>query len=299
MHFIGVFNQDGGTFRTMNLGGFTEEARRVFAEHGHELECRIVAGRGLRAALEAAAADPQAEALLVGGGDGTVAAAAGVCFRAGLPLAILPGGTMNLFARALRLPLDLANALPAMAAGRVRSVDIATANGRPFVHQYSVGIHARLVRLRETRHYHSRWGKMLASVGATVVAVSQPLTFDVEIVTPRRLERRRVSGISVSNNILAEGHYPHADAIDQGVLGIYVIAPMASPKMAGFWVSMLLGRWKDNPALSEQQVQRVSLRFPRRKASALALLDGELVGLDERVDIEIHPLALKVVVPND
>jgi electron transport complex protein RnfE len=64
-------------------------------------------------------------------------------------LAILPAGTMNLFARAMKVPLVLEEALEAIADGEVGAVDIATANGRPFVHQFSVGIHARLVRIRE------------------------------------------------------------------------------------------------------------------------------------------------------
>lgn len=297
MHFIGVFNRDGGAFRTMDLEAFSAEAVRVFAGHGRSLECRLVSGAELLPELARAAEDETADALLVGGGDGTVSAAAAACFRTGTPLAILPAGTMNLFARSLQIPLDLQDALPALAGGIVRPADIATANGRPFVHQYAVGIHPRLVRLRESLTYRSRLGKIFASIRAISIAVSRPPRFDVEIGMARHSERRKASGVSVSNNVLGEGHIPHADEVDRGVLGVYVVKPMGAPAMARFCMRVLLGSWKASPLVSEDEVRRVSLRFPRRKSSAQAVIDGELIPLESRVDITIHPGALKVVRP--
>ena len=153
MRFVGVFNRDGGTFRTMDMDQFSAEATRILGEHGHSIEIELVEGKQLIAALERAVARKDVDVLLAGGGDGTISAAAEAAFRSGMPLAVLPAGTMNLFARSLHLPLDLPGALNAIATGEVRAVDIATANGKPFVHQYSVGIHTRLVRIREEMTY--------------------------------------------------------------------------------------------------------------------------------------------------
>jgi diacylglycerol kinase family enzyme len=297
MHFIGVFNRDGGTFRTMDMDAFLVLANEVMAEAGHTLEARVVAGKDLIPELARAAKDPSAHVMLVGGGDGTISAAAETCFRTGTTLAILPAGTMNLFARALRIPLNLEEALSAIATGKATRVDIATANGKPFIHQFSVGIHTRLVRIRESLQYRSRWGKILASLRAFSLAVAQPPRFHAEIRTPRGIETHRVSGITVSNNLLGEGHIPHADAIDRGVLGVYIVDPMSPLALARFCAQVLLGKWKGNPQVSESKVDFVSLRFRKRRSSHRALLDGELVALDKQVDIEIHPGALRVIVP--
>ena len=207
MRLIGVFNDGGGTFRTMDMAAFTAEATAIFARHGHSLECRVVAGDDIAAALRAANADPSVDAVLVGGGDGTISAAAASAFESGVPLAVLPAGTMNMFARSLHVPLELTAALEALATGTIRNVDIATANGKPFVHQFGAGIHARLVRIRESMVYRSRWGKMLASVRATATAVARPPRFTIEIATPRGTEVRKASGIAVTNNpIGGEAH---------------------------------------------------------------------------------------------
>lgn len=297
MHYIGVLNRDGGTFSTMDMDAFAARAVQVFADHGHTLEPRVVASTELIAELERAANDPQSDALLVGGGDGTISAAAEICFRTGKPLAVLPAGTMNLFARSLKIPLDLDAALHTLAGGQSRRVDIATANGKAFVHQYSVGIHTRLVRMREELVYRSRVGKILAGVVAIFKAVRRPPVFWAEIRTARGLERRKATGITVTNNILSEGHVPHADDLDRGVLGVYVLKPLAPLPLVRFCFGVMTGRWKANPLVSEKEVREVTLVFPRRKSSALALIDGELTPLAERVELRIHPAALQVIAP--
>lgn len=297
MRFVGVFNQDGGTFRTMDMAAFVATAERIFAEHGQSIECRVVGADQLIAELERAADDPAVEAVLAGGGDGTISAAAGICFTHKMALAVLPAGTMNLFARSLGVPLQLEAALGAIARGEVAAVDIATANGRPFVHQFSVGLHSRLVRIRNGLTYHSRWGKMLASLRAVGLALSRPLVFDAEISTRQGTERRKATAIAVSNNVLGEGHVPYAEAVDRGVLGVYVVEPMPPAELAGLALSLALGNWKAHPLVSEREVKQVNLSFPHRKASALAVIDGELIPLARQVDLRVHAGGLRVVLP--
>ena len=298
MNFIGVINRNGGTFRTMDTAAFSANAQQVFAAHGHTLECRIVEGEHLIKELERAASDPASDGLLAGGGDGTISAAAAICFKHKVPLAVLPGGTMNLFARSLRIPLNLDAALEALAGGEVARVDIATANGRPFVHQFSVGLHSRLVKIREGLPYHSRWGKMLASLRAVTEALSRPLVFEAEIRTAQRTEKRKAAAIAVSNNVMGEGHIPYAETVDRGVLGVYVVRPMPPLELARLVLTLPFGRWKQHPLVSEKEVTEMTLSFPTRKASAMAVIDGELVSLARRLDLQIHAGGLRVIIPS-
>jgi diacylglycerol kinase family enzyme len=294
MRFIGVFNRDGGTFKTTDMAAFVLRASEILRAHGHELDARIVEGKELIAVLKRAAGE--AEVLLAGGGDGTISAAAAIAYRQGVPLAVLPAGTMNLFARSLQVPLELEAALEAIATGEIRPIDIATANGRPFVHQFSVGIHAKLVRLREQLDYGSRIGKMLASTRAFANAVSNAPNFHADVATKAGVERRATAGISVSNNPL-EGPLLHADRLDAGVLGIYVIAPLTPWIVTKLFVGGLLGQWKALPEVIDREAREVTLRFPRKTAEAMAVIDGELVKLADTVEIKIHPAGLSVVMP--
>ena len=295
MHVIGVFNRDGGTFKTIDMERFVAHAAEVFAAHGHTLDARVVEGKDLIGELNRAASG--ADVLLAGGGDGTVSAAAAVAYRQGIPLAVLPAGTMNLFARSLKLPLDLNEALEAVASGEARNVDIATANGRPFIHQFSVGIHPKLVRLRETLSYKGRIGKMIASTRAAAGVILNPPKFKAEIRTRKGLERRSTAGISISNNPLQEGHIPHADGLDAGLLGIYIVKPLSPWVLAKLCWAVIRGKWKNMPEVIDKEAKEVSISFPRKTSSAVAVIDGELISLEERIDLKIHPGALKVIVP--
>ncbi|KKC36558.1 hypothetical protein WH87_13940 [Devosia epidermidihirudinis] len=297
MRIIAVLNRDGGTLRTMDLDAFCEEAKAIFASHGHELECRVVSGKKVEATLRAATETAGVDAILAGGGDGTISTAAGIAFASGMPLGVLPAGTMNLFARALKIPLGLNEALQAIAAGDVGAVDIATANDRPFVHQFGVGIHARLVRIRESMTYRSRIGKMLASLKSIAAAALRPPEFDAELHTKSGVERRRVSGIAVSNNPLGDGHIPHADSLDRGLLGVYVAAPVTTPELLRLAFSVLRGSWRESPMVSENEVANVTLSFPKAKRGARAVVDGELIRLQRSVTLKVHPGALRVLLP--
>ena len=296
MHIIAVLNRDGGTLRTMDLEAFCGQAEAIFARHGHQLECGTVAGNEIQAALRDAATRQGVDAILAGGGDGTISAAAGIAYETGMPLAVLPAGTMNLFARALKVPLVLEEALEAIAGGEIGAVDIATANDRPFVHQFGVGIHARLVRIRENMSYGSRAGKMLASLRAITAAAINPPQFDAEFHTRKGVDRRRVSGIAISNNPLGDGRI-HADRLDAGVLGVYIAAPVTTSELLKLTVDLFVGTWRASPMVSEKEIAEVTLHFPRRKRGAHAVIDGELIKLDKSVTLKIHPAALKVVLP--
>ena len=297
MHIVAVLNRDGGTLRTMDMDALCARARATFARHGHSLDCRIVQGEDVAAELRRVAASPGVDAMLAGGGDGTVSTAAGIAYEAGMALGVLPAGTMNLFARALKMPLELDAALEALAAGELGAVDVATANDRLFVHQFGVGIHARLVRIREGMVYHSRIGKMLASLRAVAGVVIRPPVFDVELVTATGVVRRRVAGIAISNNRVGDGHIPHADRLDAGVLGVYVAAPMSPGELLGLVAGIFLGTWRASRMISESEVVAVTLQFPKRKRGAQAVIDGELVALAPRVELAIHPHAMRVILP--
>jgi diacylglycerol kinase family enzyme len=101
----------------------------------------------------------------------------------------------------------------------------------------------------------------------------------------------------VSNNLLAEGHLPHADDVDGGVLGVYIAKPMTAGEALRLVGQLMLGRWKGHPRVSEKEVTAVTLNFPRIKKSARAVIDGELIKLAPKVALRIHPKALNVFAP--
>jgi diacylglycerol kinase family enzyme len=299
MKIHAVFNRDGGTFRTMDIKLFADTAKEIFEKHGHTFESEIVAGKSVVKALQKVAAEAGEHVLMAGGGDGTVSAAADVAWKAKVPLAVLPAGTMNLFARALKIPLDLNVALESLANGTIRAVDISTANEESFVHQFSIGFQPQMIKLRNALEYRSRWGKQLASLRAFAKAVGNPPRFAVRIVIDSTPTERTVSAISISNNPYGRGVLPVSDNLDRGELGVYIAGRLTPGAMVKLAFSVLAGSWRRNPDVDEILAKEVELHFPHLRRSAKATIDGELIPLARDVKITIHAGELRVLVPTD
>lgn len=298
MKLKAVFNRDGGTFKTTDMDAYCARADEIFRAAGHDISFDVVAGRDVVERLEASAREQGLDALIAGGGDGTISAAAGIAWKAGIPLGVVPAGTMNLFARSLKLPLDIHAVLDTLSEGRVQSVDIATVNDRPFVHQFSAGLHARMVRMRNAMDFASRLGKMRASTRAALGVMLRPSRFEVifDIDHDGRNEHRVVSAISVSNNPFGENPLFFADDLTSGKLGVYLADPLKPVGVAKLALDILRGRLKDNEAVNATTAERVRLHFPKRRHGALCVVDGELLRMPRDVEIRAHPGELKVLV---
>jgi diacylglycerol kinase family enzyme/membrane-associated phospholipid phosphatase len=130
------------------------------------------------------ALDGDTHAVGVAGGDGSVAAVAAVAVERGLPLAVLPTGTLNHFARDVGVESPAA-AAAALATGNAVAVDLATvtvdgARKRALVNTASLGGYPDLIRLRE--RWQQRIGKWPAAALALVrvLAAAKPLTLDFD-----------------------------------------------------------------------------------------------------------------------
>jgi diacylglycerol kinase (ATP) len=122
------------------------------------------------------------ERVAVAGGDGTIGPVAELAARLDVPLAVLPAGTANDFARAAGLPDDpLAAAVLAAEGHTTRRMELGhLADGRPFVNVASAGLAS--VAARRAQPLKAKLGPLAYGVGATRAAVAEhPLPVTVRI----------------------------------------------------------------------------------------------------------------------
>jgi YegS/Rv2252/BmrU family lipid kinase len=113
---------------------------------GFEVEVFPTGGPGDATGLaREIAATGWTEAVLAFGGDGTVREVAEGLLGSETALGILPGGTVNLLARALGLPGEPVAAAAGIANSPVRSLDVGLAGGSPFLMMVSAGLDARVL----------------------------------------------------------------------------------------------------------------------------------------------------------
>ncbi len=296
MRFVAVLNREGGILRTADLDVLSASISEALMAEGHIVDINIVSGSHLEAALSDACSS-SADVVLIGGGDGTVSAAAGKMMDTQKILAVLPAGTMNLFARSLAVPLALDAAILAYATGKVRAVDIATANGKPFVHQFSIGMHARMIEVREGMEFASRAGKLYASARAAWTTVVDPRTIKVRLDIGGAAVEMRATAVGISNNLFGDGHLPYADCPDGGTLGIYVTLSRRRSELFRLLVNMARGKWAANGQVEVYEARKVLLTVLSRRTRLPAALDGELIPLQRQTEFEIQPGDLRVLMP--
>jgi diacylglycerol kinase family enzyme len=187
------------------MGGWLLVNPRSGDGSGVDELCSAAAARGVDARVlrpgedaAAIARDAEADVLGAAGGDGTMAAVAGVALDRGLPFVCVPFGTRNHFAR--DLGLDRSVPLAALGAfdGVERRIDVGRANERLFLNNVSIGAYAVLV--------HHGWRRVL-----DVLRLPYRLTLDGETVRTRVL--------LVANN--AYSLSGARERLDEGRLHVY------------------------------------------------------------------------------
>ncbi len=235
----------------------------------------------------------EVDLVILGGGDGTLNAAAPALVETRLPLGILPLGTANDLARTLGLPTDPVEAARVIAAGRKRPVDLGEVNGVYYFNVASIGFSARLAR-RLTADAKRRWGALGYGLAAMrLLAESRP--FIAEIEHDGRTERVRTVQVSVGNGRYYGGGMAVEESAraDDGRLDVY------SLEVPHWWHLVRLA-----PALRRgtQHRSKYVRAFPttelalRTRRTHEVNADGELVTTTP-ARFRIHAGAVEVFVP--
>lgn len=134
--------------------------KRLLSEH-HFLAEELTTERGHATEIAKNAAKEGAEAVCVLGGDGTLNEVANGLRGTDTILAPLPGGSTNVLARSLEIPMNPLEAakrtLSALQEGEYSQVGLGSVNERRFLFHAGVGFDAKVVELVEKRSDLKRW----------------------------------------------------------------------------------------------------------------------------------------------
>ncbi|MFJ8715248.1 bifunctional phosphatase PAP2/diacylglycerol kinase family protein [Streptomyces violaceus] len=281
-----------GLVLVANTAAGTAERVRALRDDLPRAEVVECEPQDVAAELEKAAG--RARVLGVCGGDGTVNAAARVALRHRLPLAVLPGGTLNHFAYDLGVEdaRDLARALRQGDAVRVDVGRFSCGDEHGvFLNTCSVGVYPELVRERE------RWSHRIGGWPAGVLAARRVLRADRHPLEAEFQGRTRPLWLLFAGNGtyhrvgLAPGR--RLDLAD-GQLDVRVVHGGRRPA-ARLLAAALAGPLTRSPAHAAVQVGR--LRLDHVAPGTLLAYDGEVIDVEGRVTLEKLPEALTVYRP--
>ena len=280
----------------MELIGYADKVSAALKQAGIDADVELVAGDDLEARCETIAQRGD-KLLIVGGGDGTVSAAASALIDTQTALGILPLGTLNHFARDLGIPFEVDAAAQAIADGRERRVDVAEMNGRIFINNSAIGLYPLMVVDRDAQRKRLGRSKRLAMVVASVRTLMrfnhQRLTLTIND------EKARIDTplLFVGNNdyridLRAPGQ---RESIDDGQLCVLVMRKKSRTGLIAASLRALLNRTRPDDMVRVDGVER--LRVDSRRSHLAVALDGEVVREPPPLDYRIRKQALRVIAP--
>jgi len=252
------------------------------------------------AASAAQAAREDGGIVVAVGGDGTVSAVAHEAVAHNVPMAVLPAGTFNLFARAQGLPLDPHKAARSLLSRHVRRVSVGRAGERTFVVSASLGLHPDLIDVREQDTQRFGRGRRVAWLSAMAhlwgMRRRLALQFDID-GAPASVD---ASTVLISNNPVQlatlGAAVPGQPGDDLDALRVLVMPPLRGGEWLPLMWRALRGALREAPGVEEHRLHTGTLFRRGRRAMKLAL-DGEIVRVRGPLRLQFEPEALQLVAP--
>jgi diacylglycerol kinase family enzyme len=275
-----------------------ERVSQYLSAHGIGAHVELVRTPQDIPAAAARAAAGEAELVVAGGGDGTIAAVAPVLLDTPKTLGVLPLGTFNYFARRLGVPLDLDEALEVIATSTTTTtVSVGEVNGQVFLNNSSIGLYPAVLKQRETLYRRIGRSQVAAYLSAAFVLIRPPGFLDLEVTADGVAMDRRTPllFVGVNPHQMEAFGIPGYDCVDEGRLAMYVTRPLSPVQL---WGLGLRGFFRGLHGAGELEVlcareARVGVGRPRVRVA----MDGEVTRLRSPLHYRLRADALRVLTP--
>lgn len=234
------------------------------------------------------------DAVVIGGGDGTLHIAAESLVKYGLPVGILPLGTANDLAKTLGISGDLQEAVRIILMGHFKPINLGMVNGEYFFNVANIGLGVKVARQLSGQAKKNLGILSYAKSLLGVFRRQRPFRVTIDCDDGRRLELKSMQ-VAVGNGKFYGGGIAISEDADIGDNGLvlYSLEPKNVWQAAVLGPLFKLGKIKgvEGVTLLRSEKFRVITRRPMTISA-----DGEIVSKTP-ADFGFLPNALNVYVP--
>jgi diacylglycerol kinase family enzyme len=290
-----LLNADAGT--ASGRPRIATELAELFRALGREAEI-VVLPHGQDPLEAARSASARSTIVAAAGGDGTVCGVAAGLVDGPAALGILPLGTLNHFAKDLRIPLDLAGAVAVVAAGHTARIDAGLANGRVFVNNSSIGIYPSIVDAREglRSQGYRKWSAM-AIATFRVLRRYRGVKVTIEIDGGRHTWRTPFVFVGNNEYTIDGSRLGSRERVDEGTLFVYLTPRLRTRDLPLLLAKALAGRARQSGGFEIVRTRELWIDKARSGRMQRVALDGEIRMMKTPLHYQTRAAALTVVVP--
>ena len=244
-------------------------------------------------------ADKIPKRVFVGGGDGTLNAAASVFADTETVMGILPLGTFNHLAKDLQIPMGLEDAVHTLVYGKECRIDLGQMNDKIFVNHASVGIYPHAVRKRKVYQRSLGVGRLPAMGYALLEALFRQPVLTLDLRHKDERQHLKTPFVFVGNNRFETSPFSfiRRQTLDEGHLHILHLPQLSAFAYLKIALSVMVGRLRSAPEL--HQDWQTEMTIASRKKHLKVSLDGEIFREATPLKFRSRPKALRVLVPSE
>ena len=297
MKVLVLLNGAAGTLVSSDTGDEADRIARGFAARGVDANVRLVDGANLIDITRAARDSGQFDLILAGGGDGTVNSVASELVGSRVAFGVLPLGTFNHLAKELTIPLDLDQAVTALADGKTIRFDVGQVNGRTFLLFCAVGLYSDMIKHRDAQRKVLGRSKLIAGVIAFFRMFSRWPLMRVKLKVGQESLRRLTPVVFVA---LSEYQIRALGLEDYSCrcrdrLNIYLAAKTKRRGLLWMMIKGFFGLMK--PRKDFEVVTAKQAELAVRARTVRVGVDGEVVDLETPLALGVLAGGLKMRVP--
>lgn len=292
-----VLNTHAGTIRREPESTLTQ-VRQYLESEGVEADVRLVPPTRVGSVLARIARHPDLDAVIVGGGDGTISSAVHYLAGSQTALGVLPLGTVNLLARDFDIPRRLETALDTLLHGERRQVDVGEVNGQRFAMHASIGVYPWIIRRRDRKPIRSRAGKVAAWLSVAPRALLSAPTISAELRHDTGIERIRSHLLMVAVGPTEAGIGPliRRSTLDGGQLVAYYARRADRTALLKLALTAAVGPWPNSTEVDSVATRSLTVYCGHRRMPVA--LDGEVLSMTTPLRFRVLARALTVLIPD-
>jgi YegS/Rv2252/BmrU family lipid kinase len=296
---IVIANPTAGSY-TQNAAQIEETVNRL-REHGWDVALKLTEAQGDAGRLAREAVEQQMDVVVAVGGDGTINEVIQELAGSETALGVLPGGTVNVWARETGIPLDIVQAREVLMHGQVRRVDLGKVNDRYFLLMATIGFDAEVTHSVERKPI-KRFGVLGYILMGTWLGLGYP-NFQAFLQQGGRVKRVRTLQIVFGNTQLYAGaiKFTWQAKCDDGLLDVCVVRSQNFFGRILVFADFLLGRKKRRQWVRYESSREIKVHTT---VPVAIQVDGDPTGYTAQrgfppTIFSIAPGALKVIVPDE
>lgn len=294
-NYLIIYNGNAGTSDNEKIA---KQAQSFLEDNGKQVTLSKTASRD-DAVKQAKLATDKYDCLVTIGGDGSINTACEGFLTAGksIPLGIIPGGTINNFARALKIPLDTDEAIHNLVAGSPTEVDLGAINRTPIISSLTLGRLADIARNVKDED-KKRFGKIIYLIkGFKELFANRSYKLKITANHKTKTLRAQILLITTTNSVGGFVAFNPDATYDDDYLHVFLLKSFTPMSLLAYLSYFITGNLKNAKGVRYFKTQTLTIEG-LSKRDIQARIDGD-PAMSLPITVKTKADFLQVVVPRN